>query len=127
MILKVTQWEIVKKGNKSRKTVRWQQDTVYEVDPEEVGDFSKHLTEQLRSAGVQAAQRDRDEEDYGSTTEEDIWGQIEDEGNEDSRGETNTRDDITREEEEEEEGKLIQCAQKEYQGTAGIRDWEEDD
>ncbi|RPB18051.1 hypothetical protein L211DRAFT_854528 [Terfezia boudieri ATCC MYA-4762] len=127
MILKVTQWEIVKKGNKSGKTVRWQQDTAYEVDPEEVADFSKHLTEQLRSAGVQAAQRDRDEEDHGSTTEEDIWGQIEDEGNEDSGGETNTRDDITREEEEEEEGELIQCAQKEYQGTAGIRDWEEDD
>ncbi|RPB18093.1 hypothetical protein L211DRAFT_854478 [Terfezia boudieri ATCC MYA-4762] len=72
MILKVIQWEIVKKGNKSGKTVRWQQDTAYKVDPEEVADFSKHLIEQLKGVGIQSAQRVRDEEDHESTTEEDI-------------------------------------------------------
>ncbi|KAF8430662.1 hypothetical protein BGX38DRAFT_1146830 [Terfezia claveryi] len=73
MILQVTRSEIVKKGQYSGKKVRWQQDRAYEVDPEEVAAFSRQLTKDQRTAGVDCFQGRRKEVDHGSTMEEDIW------------------------------------------------------
>ncbi|KAF8439557.1 hypothetical protein BGX38DRAFT_1144759 [Terfezia claveryi] len=120
MILQVTRSEIVKKGQHSGKKVRWQQDRAYEVDPEEVAAFSRQLTEDLRTAGVDCFQGRRKEEDHGSTTEEDIWASdgptnMEEEGDEGigeatitgidttSAGEEDAEDAEDEEEEDEEE------------------------
>ncbi|KAF8429988.1 hypothetical protein BGX38DRAFT_1146910 [Terfezia claveryi] len=126
MIVKVTQSEIVRKGVHSGKKVRWQQDKPYEVDAEEVAEFSRKLTADLRKAGIDLFQGGRKEDDTGSTTEEDIWEgndptRIEEEEEDSVEGNSNARNDYRAEEEEDaedaEEGEGMPSGQKEYRGT----------
>ncbi|KAF8446790.1 hypothetical protein BGX38DRAFT_1270950 [Terfezia claveryi] len=104
MIVKVTQSEIVKKGQQSGKKVRWQQDAAYEVDDEKVAEFARKLSVDLREAGVSLLKEEEEEEDDSG------------------EGEKNIRDEITSVEED--EGESMQCAQR---STRGIGGWEEED
>ncbi|KAF8420542.1 hypothetical protein BGX38DRAFT_1280178 [Terfezia claveryi] len=113
-----------------------QQDKPYEVDAEEVAEFSRKLTADLRKVGIDLFQGGRKEDDTESTTEEDIWEgndptRIEEEEEDSIEGNSNARNDHRAEEEEDaedaEEGEGMPSGQKEYRGTGGRRAWEEED
>jgi len=73
MLLKVTQWKIVKKGQSNGKKVKFEQDKAYHVDTEEIEELANALEGDLESAGLGKSRASRDEEDEGSMTEEDLW------------------------------------------------------
>jgi len=73
MLLKVTQWDIVKKGRSKGKKVKFEQDKAYHVDTEKIEELAKGLEGELESTGLGKTQSSRDEEDESSTTEEDLW------------------------------------------------------
>jgi len=73
MLLKVTQWKIVEKGQSNGKKVKYEQDKAYHVDTEEIEELAKALEGDLESIGLGGSRGSRDEEDEGSTTEEDLW------------------------------------------------------
>jgi len=55
--------------------VNFKQDKAYHVDmdSEEIEELAKGLGGELESAGLEKTRSSRDEEDEGSTTEEDLW------------------------------------------------------
>jgi len=75
MLLKVTQWKIVEKGQSNGKKVKYEQDKAYhhDVDTEEIEELAKALEGDLESTGLGGSRGSRDEEDEGSTTGEDLW------------------------------------------------------
>jgi len=73
MLLKVTQWKIVEKGQSKGKNVKYEQDKAYHVDKEEIEELAKALEGDLESIGLGGSRGSRDEEDEGSMTEEDLW------------------------------------------------------
>jgi len=73
MLLKVTQWKIVEKGQSNGKKVKYEQDKAYHVDTEKIEELDKALEGDLESIGLGGSRGSRDEEGEGSTTEEDLW------------------------------------------------------
>jgi len=72
MLLKVMQWEIVEKGWCRGMKVKLDQNKAYPIDTQEIEELAKDLAEDLESAGL-GSRANGNEEDEGSTTEEDIW------------------------------------------------------
>jgi len=73
MLLKVTQWKIVEKGQSNGKKVKYEQDKAYHVDTEEIEELAKAWEVDLESIGLGGSRGSRDKEDEVSTTEEDLW------------------------------------------------------
>jgi len=72
MLLEVTQCKIVEKGQINGKKVKYEQDKSYHVDTEEIEELAISLEGDLESIGLGGSRGSRDEEDEGSTTEEDL-------------------------------------------------------
>ena len=74
MLGNIIQCDLVSKGARVGKKVRWQQEGAYDVDSQEVAEYAQQLAKDLREAGVDKVVVESDE-DHESTTEEEIWGE----------------------------------------------------
>ena len=74
MLVHIIPCDLVSKGARVGKKVRWQQEGAYDVDAQEVAEYAQQLGKDLREAGVDNVVVESDK-DHESTTEEDIRGE----------------------------------------------------
>ena len=74
MLVNIIQCDLVSKGARVGKKVRWQQEGAYDVYAQEVAEYAQQLAKDLREAGVDKVVVESDE-DHESMTDEDIWGE----------------------------------------------------
>ncbi|KAF8440697.1 hypothetical protein BGX38DRAFT_1272958 [Terfezia claveryi] len=73
MLVRLTQYDIVEKGQVSGKKVKFEHDKAYHVDAEEIEELAKDLATGLENAGLGTRRAAREEEDEGSMIGEDLW------------------------------------------------------
>ena len=74
MLLNIILCDLVSKGARVGKEVRWQLEGAYDVYAQEVAKYAQQLAKDLREAGVDKVVVESNEH-HESTTEEDICGE----------------------------------------------------